>query len=125
MKEFEMEYNLNANGASHRRCISGASLAQLVRKMPPAARAILAADILDGRVVLVGLTRKTVTALCGADPGYVAAALRTTPEQRVAIVRGHRSLVQTRPRAAAPAFWAGIDDGVLEEAVRRVAAEHR
>jgi hypothetical protein len=41
-------------------------------------RAVLAADIIDGRLVVMGLTRKAVTALCSASHAYVAAALRTT-----------------------------------------------
>ena len=118
-----MQYSPNGNGASHRRCLSGASLAQLKRKMSPAARAVLAANVLDGRVVIVGLTRKTVTALCGSSPNYVSAALRTTPEQRAAIVRGERPLIRPRPPAPAPIDWAKIDDAPLVEAVRRIGLE--
>jgi len=49
----------------HRRAISGASLAQLRRRMSAAERACLAADIVDGRVVLQGLTVKAIPeAIC-------------------------------------------------------------
>ena len=118
-----MQYNANGNGASQRRCLSGASLAQLVRNMSPSERAILAADILDGNVVIMGLTRRMVTAMCRADATYVAAALHTTPEQRAAIARGERSLIRPRPRTPAPIDWTKIDDATLVEAVRRIGLE--
>src|SRR5262245_20093128 len=41
-----------------RSAISGASLAQLRRNMSADERAILAADIIDGRVILQGLNRQ-------------------------------------------------------------------
>jgi hypothetical protein len=122
-KEYAMHYNANGNGASRRRCLSGASLAQLVRNMSPSDRAILAADILDGNVVIMGLTRRTVTAMCGATSAYVDAALRCTPEQRAAIARGERRLILPRSRAPAPFDWAKIDDTTLVEAVRRIGLE--
>ena len=52
-----------ANG--YRRAITGASLAQLRRRMSAAERACLAADIVDGRVVLQGLTVKAIAAQRG------------------------------------------------------------
>ena len=108
-----MQYSPNGNGASHRRlCLSGASLAQLVRKMCPVERALLAANILDGDVVITALTRKTVTSLCGATPNYLDAALRCTPEQRAAVARGERSLFQPRTK---------IDDAKTES-FRRICA---
>jgi hypothetical protein len=117
-----MQYSLNGNGASHRRCLSGASLAQIVRHMSPSGRAVMAANILDGNIVIMGLTRRTVTAMCGATASYVDAALRCAPEQRAAIARGERSLIRSRPRT--PAIdWAKIDDATLVEAVRRIGLE--
>ena len=118
-----LQYSLNGNGASHRRCLSGASLAQIVRNMSPSERAVMAADILDGRIVVMGLTRRIVTAMCRATPNYVDAALRCTPEQRAAIARGERPLIRPRPRATAPIDWATIDDATLVEAVRRIGLE--
>ena len=118
-----MQYRHNGNGTSGLRSISGASLSQRLRRMNASQRAVLAADIIDGRLVVMGLTRKAVTALCSASQAYVAAALRTTPEQRKAIVRGERSLIRARPRAPAPIDWAKIDDTTLVEAVRRIGLE--
>jgi hypothetical protein len=86
-------------------------------------RAVLAADIIDGRLVVMGLTRKTVTSLCGASVNYVNAALRTTPEQRARIARGERSLIRSRPRTPTPIDWNSINDDVLVEAVRRIGIE--
>jgi hypothetical protein len=83
----------------HRRAISGAGLAQLRRRMSAAERACLAADIVDGRVVLQGLTVKAIAALVGVNQGYVDRALRLTPEQREQVRHGDRPLVSPRPCA--------------------------
>jgi hypothetical protein len=107
------------NGA--RRAISGASLAQLRRRMSAAECAVLAADVIDGRIVLQGLTVKAIAALVGVNLGYVHAALKLTPEQRHEVRRGHRRLVPPGARApAAPIDWTTIDDNVLVEAIRRI-----
>lgn len=66
----------NGNGASYSRCVSGASLAQLVRRLSPAQRAILAAAIVEGRITLVDLTTKAIAELCRISEPYVYAALR-------------------------------------------------
>ena len=108
-----------ANG--YRRAITGASLAQRRRRMSAAERACLAADIIDGRVILQGLTAKAIAALVGVNVGYVDRALRLTPEQRAEVCRGDRPLVL--PRAPAPAShidWNAINDDDLVEAVRRI-----
>jgi hypothetical protein len=105
----------------HRRAISGASLAQLRRRMSAAERACLAADVVDGRVVLQGLTVKAIAALVGVNVGYVDRALRLTPEQRAEVCRGARPLVSPRGRApASPIDWNAINDDDLVEAVRRI-----
>jgi hypothetical protein len=79
--------------------------------MTPPQRAILAAEIIDGRIVLVGLTTKSIAAIAGVSQPYVNAALRTTPEQRAAIARGDRPLVtQSRTHKAAAIDWSTIDD---------------
>jgi len=108
-----------ANGS--RRAISGAGLAQLRRRMSAAERACLAADIIDGRVILQGLTAKAIAALVGVNQGYVDHALRLTPEQRAEVCRGDRPLVA--PRACASAVkidWGKIGDDMLVEAVRKI-----
>ena len=101
----------------HRRAISGASLAQLRRRMSAAERACLAADVVDGRVVLQGLTTK-------AGVGYVDRALRLTPEQRADVSRGARPLPPAQKRTIArPINWNAVDDDVLVEAIRRIGIE--
>jgi hypothetical protein len=102
----------------HRRAISGASLAQLRRYLSPAARACLAADIIDGRVILQGLTAKAVAALVGVSVGSVDRALRLTPQQRAEVCRGDRPLVT--PRTYAPTDAGCMSDDMLVEVVRRV-----
>jgi hypothetical protein len=89
-------------------------------------RAILAAEIIDGRIVLMGLTAKAVTTIVGANQAYVNAALRLTPEQRLAVASGDRSLTRprARPRAAMADDWWRIDDGVLAEQIRRLDLDH-
>jgi hypothetical protein len=105
----------NGNGASYSRCVSGASLAQLVRRLSPAQRAILAAAIVEGRITLVDLTTKAIAELCRISEPYVYAALRCTPEQREAIHFGDRPLVQPRPRPVSPAvdWWRLNEDALL------------
>jgi len=80
--------------------LSGASLAQLVRRMSAPGRACLVADIADGRVVLQGLTIKAIAALAGVNLSYVHVALNLTPEQRTEVRRGARPLISPRLRAA-------------------------
>jgi hypothetical protein len=106
-----------------RRAITGASLAQRRRRMSAAERACLGADIVDGRIVLQGLTVKAIAALVGVNVGYVDHALRLTPEQRAEVCRGSRPLVLPRTRGPAPIDWAKIDDATLVEAVRRIGLE--
>jgi len=106
------------NGRRH--AITGASLAQRRRRMCKAERAILAADIIDGRIVLQGLTVKTIAGLVGTNISYVYQALKLTPEQREAVRRGDRRLILPQP-APAPAFdWSAVSDDVLIEAIRQV-----
>jgi len=124
-----MQYSSIGNGASQRRRIpariTGASLAQLLRNMGAAERAVLAANIIDGDVVITALTHKMVAMLCGASASYVDAALHHSAEEREAIARGDRPLVpRARPRADARRInWADLDDDVLVEAVRRIGIE--
>jgi len=92
----------------HRRAISGASLAQLRRRMSAAERAVLAADIVNGRVVLQGLavkaiaawsasTSATSTALCGSpQPNGKKSTTAIAPWSR-----------RERPRPRARAAGAG------------------
>jgi len=106
----------------HRRAILGASLARLRRDMSAAKRACLAADIVDGRVVLQGLTIRAIATLVGVNLDYVHRALRLTPEQREQVRRGDRPLVLPRTPAS-HIDWDAINDDDLVEAVRRIGLE--
>jgi hypothetical protein len=113
-----LNYNNGNPGA-----ISGASLAQLVRRMSAPQRAILAADIVDGRTILQRLTAKSIAMIVGASPAYVCAALRCSPEQREQVRRGERPLIPSQPRAVAAATtidWAAVDDVALTDIVRTI-----
>ena len=113
---------LYSNGS--RRAISGASLAQIRRRLSAAERAVLAADIVDGRTVLQGLTVKAIAALVGVNVGYVDCALRLTPQQRAEVCRGDRPLVPPRTRKPAPPVdWNAIGDAMLVEAIRRIGVD--
>jgi hypothetical protein len=83
--------------------------------MTPAQRAVLAAEIIEGRVILQGLTAKAVAALTGASQPYVNIALRLTPEERVAVATGHRPMVRSRPRPQASTvdWWRLNEDALL------------
>jgi hypothetical protein len=108
----------NGIGASFHR-LSGASLAQFLRRLSPAQRAVLAAEIIDGRIVLTGLTVKTVAAVTGVSLSSIYAALRCTPEQRAAVAGGNLPLVQRRPRpTVSPATdWWRLNDEALLAAI--------
>src|SRR5262245_12456659 len=121
-----MAYAFNCDGASTKpRCVSGASLSQLVRRMSPVERAVFGAELAEGRVVLEPPTAKTVSALCHVNMTYVGAALRLTPGQRAAVLAGERSLIEPRRCAPAPSEWETLveelrflgTDRVLEAAV--------
>ena len=71
-------------------------------KLSMAARACLAADILDGRLTLQGLTIKLVAAAVGVSVGYVTTALRVSPEQRELVRQDRRPLVLPRRPVALP-----------------------
>jgi len=108
-----------ANGS--RRAITGASLAQLRRRMSAAERACLAADIVDGRIALQGLTVKSIASLVGVNLGYVDRALRLTPEQRAEVRRGARPLPPAQKHTNdRPINWNAVDEEMLVEAIRRI-----
>jgi hypothetical protein len=62
------------------------------KKLSKPARAVLAAEILDGRLPLINPTIAMVAAVVGVSAAYIAQARRLTPEQRRDVVRGTRSL---------------------------------
>jgi hypothetical protein len=106
------------NGSANPRCLSGASISQLIRRMSPTERAILGAELVEGRVVLEPPTAKTVSALVGVNHGYVFAALRLSPQQRSEVLAGERPLLQPRRCAAAPMDW-----GTLVEELRLIGVD--
>jgi hypothetical protein len=117
--KMELEYRTNGNGASGpTRCIGGASLAQRLRGMTPQQRAVLAADIIEGRVILLELTAKSVATLCGANLAYVALALACTAEERDRVRRGHGRLPARVQRPAAVVDWAVVGDQMLADAIK-------
>jgi hypothetical protein len=106
-----LEYPNNYRRAT----LTGAGLAQRRRRMSPAERAVLAADIVDGRVVLQGLTVKSIAALVGVNVGYVDHALKLTPAQRQQVRDGDRPLIWPRPHhggcwgeTGAPVDWEAV-----------------
>jgi len=116
-----MLYKQTSGSANSRpRCLSGASLAQLVRRMSPVERAVLGADLVDGRVVLEPPTAKSAAALVHIGHGYLFAALRLSPAQRAEVLAGERPLLPPRRCAAAPVDWNTVDDDTLVEAVRLI-----
>ena len=82
-----------------RRLISGASLAQHLRHVPPPVRAVWGADIVDGRIVVAAPTARSVALTVGTSSSYLFAALRLSPEARAEVRGGERPLILARPPA--------------------------
>jgi hypothetical protein len=81
-----------------RRFISGASLAQCLRHLPPPVRAVWGADIVDGHIVVTIPTVRSVAATVNVNATYLFAALRLAPEARMTVERGERPLIVPRQR---------------------------
>jgi hypothetical protein len=110
--------NGSANGGP--RCLSGASISQLIRHMSPTERAILGAELVEGRIVLEPPTAKTVGGLVGVNQSYVFAALKLTPAQRGAVLAGERPLIEPRRCASAPIDWTNVETGKIVEAIKMI-----
>jgi hypothetical protein len=96
------------------------------RRLNKARRALLAADVISGRVSLEKLTLRSAATAFGYSVAYVAAALKITPAERVAIERGQRPLI--KPTAAEPPLltvsdWSKLDDVELVSAVRSIGVD--
>jgi hypothetical protein len=116
-------YHSNGSPTS-RRAITGAGLAQLRRRLSPAERACLAADIIDGRTALVALTAKAIATLVGVNLGYVDRALKLTSAQRQGVRAGDRPLILPQPRKPRePVDWGAIGDAELAEAISRIGVD--
>jgi hypothetical protein len=88
--------------------------------MTPIERAILGAELVEGRVVLEPPTAKTASALCQVNGTYVNAALRLGPEARAAVLAGDRPLLQPRRCSPAPIDWTDIDSNRIVEAIKLI-----
>jgi hypothetical protein len=110
-----MQYRFNTPNASSPRSITGASLAQVLRHLPPPARGCWGADIVDGITIVTAPTAKSVAQTVGVNATYLFAALRLAPEQRNEVKRGLRPLTLPRQPAASPTpvtvedAWAATD----------------
>ena len=62
-------------------------------RVPKAAKACDAADVVDGLAILGNPTLKLAAVAYGVSIGSVARALRLTPEQREAVRKGQRPLI--------------------------------
>jgi hypothetical protein len=82
---------VTVSSVASRPCLDPHSLSH--RQLPKAVRAVLAAEVLDGRIRLLNPTLPMVADAAGVSSSYVAAARRLSPEQRQAVVRGTRPLV--------------------------------
>src|SRR5262249_33480662 len=69
------------------------------KQLPKAVRAVLGAEILDGRIPLMNPTVGMVAQATGVSASYIAAARQLSPEARREVARGMRPLVV---RKAAP-----------------------
>jgi hypothetical protein len=108
------------NGGTRR--LRGASLAQIARRKCPIERAILGAELVEGRVVLEPPTARAACTLVGVSYGYVLAALKLSPEQRNAVLAGERPLIEERSHSL-PAYWANADTGQIVEAIRLIGVD--
>lgn len=120
-----MLYNSNGSSTSPR-VLSGASLAQRVRRMTAPQKACLVADVLDGKIILTALTAKSIATIVGANFSYVHHALRLSSEAREQVKRGLRPLapVQRRPSPTPAAInWDVVDDATIEEWIRAVGVD--
>jgi hypothetical protein len=66
------------------------------KKLSKAARAVLGAEILDGNIALLNLTRELVSKAVGVSTGYIDAARRLSPDARQEVARGNRSLARRK-----------------------------
>jgi hypothetical protein len=114
------------DGGAASTSITGRSLAGRIPHMTPVERAVLAAEILEGKVALVDVMAKTVAVLCGVSTTYVAGAAKLSQAERVEVLAGQRSLLepnQPRPRHRAPApaiDYAAELERILAEAINQI-----
>jgi hypothetical protein len=118
-----MSYAFTTPVATPPRQITGRNLAHARRN--PVERALLAADLASGRVVLVEPTMRQIVGLTGASPSYAAAAAALDEGERRSVSRGWRPMIPTQQvkRDAAPIDWARIDDSALVNGARALGTD--
>jgi hypothetical protein len=88
--------------------------------MSPIERAILGAELVEGRIVLEPPTAKAAAALVHVGAGYLFAALKLSPEQRSAVLAGERPLIEPHRCTPAPLDWSSVDDDTLVETIKLI-----
>src|SRR5262245_11930624 len=91
------------------RVLSGRALAREVRKQDAVSRAMLAAELTAGRIVLEKLTPKQAQQLTHSSYGYACAARRLSPLERSAVRSGHLKLANVARRLCKPLTDAKLD----------------
>jgi len=81
------------------------------KQLPKPMRAVLGAEILDGRIPLMNPTVSIVAQAMGVSASYITAARRLSPKQRQDAARGLRPLVEHR---AAPALAPSVEQRLSE-----------
>jgi hypothetical protein len=101
MLDAHLYYPTNGAGGSEipptTKKLKGRSLALKLPHLSAAHRAVLLADIYDGTIPLEHLTVSQLALLMGVSRQYAHAALNLTAEQRLAVKRKQRSLIQPKP----------------------------
>jgi protein-disulfide isomerase-like protein with CxxC motif len=92
--------NVAASTTTPLRVVDAHSLLHL--RASQAAKAVDAADLVDGRAVLQNLTLRMAATAYGVSMGSVARARRLSPDQRQDVRAGRRPLVLPSPAAPVP-----------------------
>ena len=95
---------------------SGRDLDRMVRAANPTKRALLAADIEAGRVIIEKLTARQARILARANSPYANAARKLSPTERVACRIGRLNLAE-KARERRP-----ISDAKLDKLIRKIGA---
>jgi hypothetical protein len=90
--------------------VTGKELARALRRQGAAAKAVTAADIAAGRLVIDRPTPKQARAVTGASASYVGTALALSPMERQAFRAGRLKLADAR----------ALSDARLDKLVHRI-----
>jgi hypothetical protein len=94
--------------------VTGWKLNRLLHSLDAGGKAMLAADLAAGRLVIVGPTLEQARGLTGASRGYTYTAATLSPTQRQAVRRGHVKLVDIHLRHRS------LSDAGIDRLVRRL-----